>query len=244
MSGDLDGRVAVVTGAAGGLGSAIRDVFEQRGATVVGVDIVGDGCLQFDVGTAEGCRGMVDVALERHGRLDVLVLNAGGQFVAPLSSFPVPEWDRLMDVYLKGPFLAIQAAWEPLVASGRGRILATASTSSYLAEPFKAAYIAARHGLLGLLKVTALEGADVGITANAVAPAWMDTAPVRNQRAEQARLRRITEDEVTETFLARQPIKRFIEPAEVAGAFAFLASDQAAAITGTCLPVDLGTLSW
>ena len=186
---------------------------------------------------------MVSRALDLHGRIDILVLNAGAQHVAPLAEFPDREWDRLMDVYLKGPFLAMKAAWASLTAHPNGRIIVTASTSSFLAEPYKAAYIAARHGILGLVKVAALEGAASSLTVNAVAPAWMNTTPVLRQLSEQARLMGISE-EVLDTFLSRRHTKRFVRTAEAAATFAFLASTAASAITGACIPVDLGLLAW
>ena len=165
----LEGRVAVITGADGGLGRTLRTTFAREGALVLPVDLHGDDCWQADVGTAEGNQGMVDEAVRRHGRLDVLVLNAGAQLMAPISEYPEPEWHRLLDVMLTGPFLAIKAAWPYLVARPGGRIIATGSVLSLTAEPFKAAYVAAKHGVVGLIKVAALEGAASGLTANAVA---------------------------------------------------------------------------
>lgn len=243
MTGLLDSRVAVVTGAAGGLGSAICEVFERHGATVVPVDIVGEDIFLADISTAAGNRAMVTHAVERHGRLDVLVLNAGVQHVAPIASFPESEWDRLNDVMVKGPFLAMQAAWPHLTARPGGRVLVTASGSSYIAEANKSAYVAAKHGILGLVKVAALEGAPLGLTANAVAPAWMRTAMVERQLEDQMRLRGLDRQGVLDMMLDRQPVKRFIEPTEVAEVLAFLASPASSGVNGACVPVDLGLLA-
>src|SRR5689334_15629915 len=110
MQPSLDGRVGVVTGAAGGLGRAIRRVLEREGARIVAVDLAGDGCDRLDVATDDGARAMVELAQERHGRLDVLVLNAGVQFMAPLPEFPLEQWERLLGVMLTGPFLALKHA--------------------------------------------------------------------------------------------------------------------------------------
>jgi 3-hydroxybutyrate dehydrogenase len=237
----LDGRVAIVTGAAGGLGSSVCRVFEREGAAVVGVDVRGDGVLVLDAGTEEGVRAMVEAAVATHARLDVLVLNAGIQHMEPIAEFDVGAWDRLMDVMLKGPFLAMKHAW-PHIARPGGRIVVTASVSSFTAEKYKAAYIAAKHGVAGLVKVAALEGADVGLTANAVAPGLMMTPLIEGQMEEQQRLHGISREEVIERFLAG-PVPRAVETDEVAETIAFLASDRASGINGAIVPVDLGILA-
>jgi 3-hydroxybutyrate dehydrogenase len=239
----LEERVAIVTGAAGGLGRTVCDVFEHEGAKVVRVDVAGDGCLHLDVGTADGNRAMVEAAVDRHGRLDVLVLNAGTQFVAPLPEFPEEEWDRLFDVMAKGPFLAMKYAWPTLTERPGSRIVVTASGSSYIAESYKSAYVAAKHAVLGLVKVAALEGGPAGLTANAVGPGWMRTPMVEGQLGEQMRLHRLTRDEVIQTMVARHPVKRFVETEEVANTIAFLASARSSGINGSFIPVDLGTLA-
>ena len=245
LSGLLTGRVALVTGAAGALGESICRALAQAGADVVGVDLVeGGGCdLVADVATAEGNRAMVAEAVRRHGRLDVLVLNAGVQHVAPIPEFPEEQWDRLMDVMVKGPFLAMRAAWPELIARHGSRVLITSSVSGMVAEPFKAAYVSAKHAVNGLTKVAALEGAPHGLTVNAVAPGWMSTPMVERQLPEQMALRGLTREQVLELLLDRQPVKRLIGTDEVAALFALFASDLFAAVTGVCLPADLGTLA-
>jgi len=239
----LEGRVAIVTGADGGLGRTLQTTLAREGALVLPVDLRGDDCWHADVATPEGNRGMVDEAVRRHGRLDILVLNAGVQSMAPISEFRETEWHRLLDLMLTGPFLAIKAAWPYLVARPGGRIIATGSVLSLVAEPFKAAYVAAKHGLVGLIKVAALEGAAQGLTANAVAPGWMRTPIVEKQMADQMRLRGLTREQVLEHMLASQPGQRFVETAEVAELIAFLASAEGSGISGACLPVDLGALA-
>ena len=241
--GPLSGRVAIVTGAAGGLGSATVRALRQAGATVVPVDVHGDGCLIADVATAEGNRRMVDVALERHGRLDILVLNAGAQAMNPIASYAGADWDRLMNLMVKGPFLAMKFAWPQLTRQPGGRIIVTSSTAGLVGAPYKAAYVAAKHAVLGLVKVAALEGAEAGLTANAVAPGWMRTPLAENQIRDHMRLRRISREDVTASMTAEQPARRFVETTEVAGLITFLAGPGGAAINGACIPVDTGTLA-
>ncbi|CAB4973034.1 MAG: SDR family oxidoreductase [Actinobacteria bacterium] len=239
----LAGKVAVVTGADGALGRSIVEVFREQGATVVGVDLSGADCIHANVASAEDNRRVVDAVVRQHGAIDVLVLNAGVQRMSPIVDFPPEEWERLLGVMLTGPFLAIQAAWPFLTASPGGRILATASTSSYIAEKYKSAYVAAKHGLLGLIKVAALEGAEHQLTANAVAPSWMRTPLVENQVAERVSLLNLTAEQVIADMVGEQAEKRFVETVEVASTLAFLASSAASGITGSCVPVDLGALA-
>lgn len=239
---DLAGKVAVITGSEGALGRAVSDALTHHGATVVGVDLAGEGLIA-DITSEHDNRRVVSETIDAHGRLDILVLNAGAQHLAPIEEFPLERWTQLIDVMLTGPFLMTAAAWPHLVRSGQGRIIATASTSSYVAEKYKAAYVAAKHGLLGLVKVAALEGAENGITVNAVAPSWMRTAMVENQVEERSRLLGKPADEVIADLVQEQAVKRFVEPREVAETIAFLASARASAITGTCIPVDLGALA-
>jgi 3-hydroxybutyrate dehydrogenase len=239
----LDGRIAVVTGGAGGLGIAIRTVFEREGATVVPVDLAGEGCLALDLATDAGNRRMVERVLAAHGRLDVLVLNAGLQHMAPIGEFAEAQWDRLTDVMLKGPFLAIRHAWPELIRRPGGRIVITASTSALVGEAFKAGYVSAKHGVAGLMKVAALEGAPHGLNVNAVAPGWMWTPMAEGQIDDQARLHGRTREEVLADMDVHNPAGRMIEPREVAEVIAFLASERASAVSGTCIPVDLASLA-
>ncbi len=239
----LDGRVAAVTGGAGGLGLAIRAAFEREGATVVPVDLAGDGCLALDLATDAGNRRMVEQVVAAHGRLDVLVLNAGLQHMAPIGEFSESQWDRLTDVMLKGPFLAIKHAWPELIRRPGGRIVITASTTALVGEAFKAAYVSSKHGVSGLMKVAALEGARHGLNVNAVAPGWMWTPMAERQIDDQARLHGRTREQVLADMDVHNPAGRMIEPHEVAEVVAFLASDRASGISGTCIPVDLASLA-
>jgi 3-hydroxybutyrate dehydrogenase len=241
--GPLSGRVAIVTGASGGLGTATVRALRRDGATVVPVDVHGDGCLIADVATAEGNRRMVDLALERHGRLDILILNAGAQAMNPIVSYAEADWDRLMDLMVKGPFLAMKFAWPQLTRQPGGRVIVTSSTAGLVGAPYKAAYVAAKHAVLGLVKVAALEGAAAGLTANAVAPGWMRTPLAENQIRDHVRLRGLCQDDVIAGMVAEQPAQRFVETAEVAALITFLAGDGGSAINGACIPVDTGTLA-
>jgi 3-hydroxybutyrate dehydrogenase len=239
----LEGKVVLVTGAAGALGCAVCAALGDRGADVVGADLAGAGMVRADLATDRGNLAAVRATVAERGRLDILVLNAGVQHMSPINEFPSERWHHLLDVMLSGPFYAIRAAWPHLISHGGGRIIAVASTSSFVAEPFKAAYVTAKHGLLGLVKVAAKEGAPYGLTANAVAPSWMRTPMVEAQLADRVRLLGLHEDEVREQMVADHAVKRFVELGEVAAAIAFLASSAATAITGACLPVDLGALA-
>lgn len=239
----LEERVAVVTGGNGGLGRAVREVFEREGAAVVGVDITGTGCLQADLSTEAGNRRMIEAVLEQHGRLDILVLNAGLQHMAPIQEFPESQWDRLTDVMLKGPFLAVKHAWPQLTRQPGGRIVFTASTTALVGEAYKAAYVASKHGVAGLMKVAALEGARHGLNVNAVAPGWMWTGMAEGQIDDHARLHGRTREEILGQMDDHNPAGRMIEPREVAEVIAFLSSDRASAISGTCIPVDLASLA-
>jgi 3-hydroxybutyrate dehydrogenase len=222
-------RNALVTGAAQGIGAAIVERLRADGWNVHGVDLA-DG----DLATREGNRAVVDAALERFdGRLDAVVANAGFQHVAPVRDFPEDRFDALVAVLLTSPFLLAKYAWDALAASGDGRFLAVASVHGLVASPLKAGYVAAKHGVLGLVKVLALEGAEVGISASALCPAY-----VRTELAEQQLAERGADD-----LLAPQAVKRLLEPAEVAAAAAWLLSPDARASTGTPLLLDLGWTS-
>jgi 3-hydroxybutyrate dehydrogenase len=242
---DLEGKVAAVTGAAGGIGRSICDVLREHGAQVLAVDLAGDDVFHADIGTEEGNRAMIDTAVERHGALDILVLNAGVQHDAPIDEFPVEEWDRLLDAMLKGPFLAIKHGWAQLTRQPGGRIVATSSGSAVFAEVNKAAYVSAKHGVWGLIKVAALEGAPHGLTANAVGPGWVRTPMAEKQIAARMEASGRGEDEVVADMVARHPVKRFVETREVAEVIAFLASPAASGISGELVSVDLAaSVNW
>src|SRR3954471_240474 len=229
-------KAALVTGAAGGIGSAIVARLESDGWDVHGVDVA-----DADLTTREGNRAVVDAALARFGRLDAIVPNAGFQHVSPVAEFPEEQWDRLLALLLTSPFLLSKYAWESLKASGDGRIVVVASAHGLTASPFKAGYVSAKQGVIGLVKTLALEGAADGILATAVCPAYVRTPLVEAQIADQARAHGLPEDRVLEdVILERQAVKRLIEPEEVADAVAYLLGPGGRAWTGAPFVMDLG----
>jgi 3-hydroxybutyrate dehydrogenase len=194
-----------------------------------------------DLTTREGNRGAVAAALEAFGRLDVVVANAGVQHVAPVRDFPTDRWDQLIALLLTSPFLLAKYGWDALADTGSGRFVAVASAHALVASPFKSAYVSAKHGLLGLVKTLALEGADAGITATAVCPGYVRTPLVERQLADQAKVHGTTSERVLEdVILQPHAVKRLIEPEEVAGVVAFLAGPGGAAFTGVPVTMDLG----
>jgi 3-hydroxybutyrate dehydrogenase len=239
-------RAILVTGAASGIGRAVAARLEADGARVLAVDLRPDPDgpgepLAADLATREGNRAAVDAALERFGYLDAIVANAGFQHVAPVAEFPEERWDALLAVLLTSPFLLARYAWEALAESGDGRFLAVASVHSLVASPYKAGYVAAKHGLLGLVKVLALEGASRGISVSALCPAFVRTPIVEAQIEAQARATGVPPERVVEeVLLAPQAVKRLLEPEEVAEVAAFLLGPGGRAITGAPLVMDLG----
>jgi 3-hydroxybutyrate dehydrogenase len=245
-SGELEGRAGLVTGAASGIGRAIVDRLSAAGMDVLAVDReqIADGpgvALAADLTTRDGNRRAVETALERFGRLDVVVPNAGFQHVAPVAEFDEDRWDALVALLLTSPFLLARYAWPALSEHGDGRFIAIASAHGLVASPFKSAYVSAKHGVLGLVKTLALEGAESGVLATAVCPAYVRTPLVENQIADQARAHGMSEDRVLEdVILAPQPIKRLIEPEEVAEVVAFLAGPSGRNFSGVPVSMDLG----
>jgi 3-hydroxybutyrate dehydrogenase len=218
-------RVALVTGARGGIGAAIVSRLERDGWSVHGVDIE-DG----DLTTRVGNRSVVEAALAAHGRLDAIVPNAGFQHLAPVREFPEDDWDRLLALLLTSPFLLARYAWDALAASGDGRICVIASAHALAASPFKAGYVSAKHGVLGLVKTLALEGAKAGIAATAVCPGFVRT-PLAERQIEERGLDAVIE---------RHAVKRLLEADEVADLVAYLLGPGGRGITGVPVPIDLG----
>ena len=239
-------RTAVVTGAASGIGRAIAERLVADGARVLAVDLHPDDDgpgepFAADLTTREGNRAAVDTALERFGALDTIVANAGFQHVAPIAEFPEDRWDALVALLLTSPFLLARYAWSALAESGDGRFVAIASAHGLVASPYKAAYVAAKHGVLGLVKTLALEGADAGILATALCPAFVRTPLVEAQIADQAKAHGLPEDRVLQdVIVAPHAVKRLLEPAEVADVVAFLLGPGGRGFTGGAIPMDLG----
>jgi 3-hydroxybutyrate dehydrogenase len=246
VSDELRGRCALVTGAASGIGRAIAQRLAGEGMDVVAADLEPDAGgpgrpVACDLTTRDGNRQAVDAALEQFGRLDAVIPNAGFQHVDPVADFPEEQWDALLALLLTSPFLLAKYAWAELARSGDGRYVAVASAHGLVASPYKAAYVSAKHGLLGLVKTLALEGAEEGIRATAVCPGFVRTPLVESQIESQARATGVPEERVLEdVILAPHAIKRLIEPGEVADVVAFLLGPRGASFTGVPLSMDLG----
>jgi 3-hydroxybutyrate dehydrogenase len=242
-AGDLAGRRALVTGAASGIGRACAGRLAAAGAKVVAADRDADALagLDFDVEPV-----VVDLAdLDAVDRLDldvdIVVNNAGLQHVAPIEEFPPERFSYLLRVMLEAPFRIVRGALPHMYARGWGRIVTISSVHGLIASPYKAAYVAAKHGVEGLSKVIAMEGAAHGVTSNCVNPAYVRTALVENQIAAQAEHLGIPAERVVdEVMLAPAAVKRLIEPDEVAELVAYLCGNAAAAITGASMKIDGG----
>jgi len=257
--GHLMGKVSIVTGSTSGIGLGIA-----RALAAAGSDVILNGFgrpdeiarAQQEISTAFGVSAlyapadmtkpetisaMIEMALDRFGRIDVLVNNAGIQHVAPIDQFPVEKWDAILAINLSSAFHTTRLALAAMRKNKWGRIINIASAHGLVGSPFKSAYVAAKHGILGLTKVVALETAEQGITCNAVCPGYVYTPLVEAQIESQAKAHGIARDEVIrDVLLAQQPNKKFATVEELGALVAFLASDAAASITGAALPVDGG----
>ncbi|WIM97340.1 3-hydroxybutyrate dehydrogenase [Actinoplanes oblitus] len=242
---DLTGRTALVTGAGSGIGRACAERLAAAGAEVLAVDI--DEHAAKEVATAIGGRAIaadladLDAVDAFPAHVDVLVNNAGLQVVAPLPEFPTDRFALIQRVMVEAPFRLIRLVLPHMYDSGWGRIVNISSVHGVIASPYKAAYVTAKHGLEGLSKVTALEGAEHGVTANCVNPAFVRTPLVDKQIADQAAVNGIAEAEVVEKImLKRAAIKKLIEPEQVAEMVAYLCSPPASFITGSSIIIDGG----
>lgn len=249
----MEGKVAIVTGAASGIGLAIARDLAMRGVRVTLSDIdekngseaatelPGARFQLADMSSEKDCQRLVADTIAIEGRVDILVNNAGIQYVAPITEFPESKWRQIIDIMLTAPFLLTKAVLPGMYEHKWGRIINIASVHALRASAFKSAYVAAKHGLLGLTRVTALEGAEYGVTCNAICPSYVRTALVEKQIASQAQVHGIPESEVVEKImLSEAPIRRLLEPEEVAKLAAYLCSDDASAITGSALTIDCG----
>ena len=202
------------------------------------VEVAYDGA---DMSKPEAIHRMIDTAAAHFGRIDILVNNAGIQHVAPIEEFPLAKWDAILAINLSAAFHTTRAVFAGMKARGWGRIVNVASAHALVASPFKSAYVAAKHGVLGLTKVTALEGAEHGITCNAICPGYVWTPLVEKQIDDQARSHGIPREQVVrDVMLVNQPTKKFATVEEIGALTAFLCGEAAASITGTALPVDGG----
>jgi 3-hydroxybutyrate dehydrogenase len=241
----LAGRRALVTGAASGIGAACARALAGAGAKVTAADLDGPGAaaVAAEIGGEPWAVDLTDVTALDGLRLDVdvLVNNAGIQHVAPIEEFPPEVFRRIQRLMVEAPFLLARAALPHMYQQGFGRVVNISSVHGLRASPFKSAYVAAKHGLEGLSKVIALEGAGRGVTSNCISPGYVRTPLVEKQIADQARVHGIPEDEVLESvILAESAVKRLVEPAEVAGLVLWLAGPQAGMATGASFTLDGG----
>ena len=259
VSRSLAGKVSLVTGSTSGIGLGIARALAEAGSDVVlnglGVaseiartkDRISADCdvkvsySPADMTKPAAIREMIETTLAEHGRLDVLVNNAGIQYVAPLDQFPVEKWDAILSINLSSAFHTMRSVLPAMRKNKFGRIINIASAHGLVASPFKAAYVAAKHGVVGLTKVAALETAEQGITCNAICPGYVYTPLVEAQIDDQAKAHGISREQVIhDVLLAQQPNKRFATVEELGALTVFLAGDAAASITGIALPVDGG----
>ncbi len=255
----LKGKTALVTGSTSGIGQALATAFAKEGANVV-LNGFGDKAAieteraglakKYGVGViyspADMTKGdeiaaMVADAEKEFGAVDIVCPNAGIQHVAPVDEFPIDKWNAIIAINLSSAFHVIRAALPAMKKKGWGRIISTASAHALIASPYKAAYVAAKHGLAGLTKVVALEVAQMGITVNAICPGYVWTPLVEKQIPDTMKARNMTAEQVKkDVILAAQPTKEFVTVDEIAGLAVFLTSDAAKNINGALLSMDGG----
>lgn len=248
----LKGKRAIVTGAASGIGLAIAQLLRAKEAQVVMADVnetalkeqadkLGAKYYAADLSRREGNKGLADFALEQMGGVDVLVNVAGIQTVSPIADFNEDKWDFMISLMLTSPFQLMKYVWPSMKESQWGRIININSIHGLVASEFKSAYVSAKHGLMGLTKVAALEGAPDGITVNSICPSYVRTPLVDKQIHDQAINHGIPESEVvSKIMLQKAAIKKMLSPENVAELVEFLCSDTAAMMTGTAFTIDGG----
>ncbi|MBX5216093.1 MULTISPECIES: 3-hydroxybutyrate dehydrogenase [unclassified Rhizobium] len=255
----LEGRSAIVTGSTSGIGLGIAHALARAGAAVMlngfgdpaEIEMLRDGIATdndvdvaydaADMSRPEAIHMMVERAFARFGQVDIVVNNAGIQHVSPLGKFPPEKWDAILAINLSSAFHLVQATFDSMCANRYGRIVNVASAHGLVASPFKSAYVAAKHGIVGFTKTIALEGAEFGVTSNAICPGYVWTPLVEHQIEDQAKSHNIPRDAVIrDVFLKDQPTRRFATVEEMGALAVFLCSDLAGSITGTAIPVDGG----
>lgn len=247
----MQGKIALVTGAASGIGRAIAETYAKHGVHVIVSDVsdagglvaqqIGGSFIKADLSDQDEVRRLAHDALAVRGRVDILVNNAGFQHVSPVEDFPENMWAKMIQVMLVAPFQLIKHLVPAMKNNGWGRIINMSSIHGVVASPYKSAYIAAKHGLIGLTKTAALELGAYGITVNAICPAYVRTAIVDKQIEVLAATHGLPEQEVvSKIMLEPAAIKRMIKHEEVAELALFLTSEKAGAITGAAHMIDLG----
>ena len=259
VSPSLKGKVSLVTGSTSGIGLGIARALAGEGSDVVlngfgkpeEIEAAREGLAKdydvrvdysgADMSSPGSIAEMIETTLRKFGRLDILVNNAGIQHVAPLQDFPPAKWDAILAINLSSAFHTTRLALPSMIANKWGRVINIASAHGLVGSAYKSAYVAAKHGILGLTKVTALEVAEAGITCNAICPGYVYTPLVEAQIEGQAKSHGIPREQVIrDVLLAQQPNKRFATVEELGAFSVFLASDAAASITGTSIAVDGG----
>jgi 3-hydroxybutyrate dehydrogenase len=248
-----EGKIAIVTGAASGIGLAVARDFAKHGirVTLSDIDVEGGKAAAAelpgarfqaaDMTKSADIGRLVADTIAAEGQIDILVNNAGIQHVAPITEFPEEKWRLIIDLMLTAPFLLTKAVLPGMYTHQWGRIINISSVHGLRASAFKSAYVAAKHGLIGLTRVTALEGAEHGVTCNAICPSYVRTPLVEKQIADQARMHGIPESEVVEKIMVVEgAIRRLLEPEEVAQLVTYLCSDAASGITGSAPTIDCG----
>ena len=255
----LKDRTAAITGSTSGIGLAYARALAAEGANLVingimpptdaeklrtdleqefGIKVVFSGA---DMTKPAEIAGFIAEGEKVFGAIDILINNAGIQFVSPIDEFPIEKWDQIIAINLSSAFHSIRAALPKMKEKGWGRIINTASAHAFVASPFKSAYVAAKHGIAGLTKTVALEVATKGITVNAIAPGYVWTPLVEKQIPDTMKARNMTKEQVmNDVLLAAQPTKEFVTVEQVAALALFLCTDSAKSITGTTLPMDGG----
>ena len=249
----LSQKTAIVTGGGSGIGKAVATIFSNNGANVIIADFSEENgynaeneiengfFVKTDVSNEESVKNMVEKTMEKFGTIDILVNNAGLQYISPVEDFPLDKWNQLIGVMLTGTFLCTKYSVPYMKKNKWGRIINTSSAHGKEASPWKAAYVSAKHGIIGFTKVIAKELAEFNITANSICPGYVLTPLVQKQITDLAKQYNISEDEVpSKVLLKDQPIKNLVTVEELAELYLYIASDKARNITSQAISIDGG----
>lgn len=247
-------KVVAVTGGNSGIGRSIVEGFLSNGNKVISIDINNNFeekdknknlyFIKSDLSKPDVCKDIIELIKERYGKLDILINNAGFQYVSPIEDFPDEISEKMMNLMLRTPYLLSKYSIPVMKNNGWGRIINMASIHGLVASLYKSAYITVKHGLVGLTRAVALESAQFGITCNAIAPTYVKTSLVDNQIKSQANYTHVSEDKIISDVLMKDsPIKRLLEPNEVTNMVLYLSSDLARSINGSVITIDYGYTS-